>query len=86
MEERESGYKIKPGAETCDSPLLICMPSRERDAIEYLRRSKRESTLTRAAAASVAAVVVHPPLFRRGFASVPVPCTQPNPSVLRLRE
>lgn len=41
----ESGYKIKPGAGTCDSPLLICMPSRERDAIEYLRRPKRESTL-----------------------------------------
>lgn len=40
VEERESGYKIRPGAGTCDSPLLICMPSRERDAIEYLRRPK----------------------------------------------
>lgn len=49
------GYRIKPGAGTCDSPLLICMPSRERDAIEYLRRQSREEHPARAAAASVAA-------------------------------
>lgn len=87
MEKRESGYKIKPGAGTYDSPLLICMPSRERDAIEYLRRPKQESTLARCSSfrrrGSGAPSVT---LWRR-FAWVLVSGIRPPPPpVLRLRE
>lgn len=80
MEERESGYKIKPGAGTCDSPLLICMLSRERDAIEYLRRPKpRKHPLARCNSfcrrGSGAPSVT---LLREGFATVLVLGTRPN--------